>query len=212
MQLQELPRAVPRAYLRVTLCTAQLPLLAVERLMGHDGEDTWPPALAFDAFAAHSKQVLGSLLGDDELAQQGRLGQTRVAELRDAVRLETEADQARAKAEQSFSERREADGRRHEAADRRAAQRKADAERHRREAESKADADVRERESRARGLDDRRRKEIEKQGRAAKRSEIAKEREELATAKAASSVKRAARSTDDEVRATKAQRRRATKS
>src|SRR6185503_19895559 len=138
MELQ----TIPRAYVTVAFQTARVPLLTVEHYARGDTDRAWPPALAFDAFEAGVKLVVGSVLHDDVLVRQGRLGQARVGELRDALRLETEAEQQKAEAEQTFQARSEANKQKRQEAARRANQREADLERQRLEAEADADEEA----------------------------------------------------------------------
>ena len=110
---------IPRAYVGASLSTARLPLDLAARLTNHSADESWPPALAFDAFAAQVRQIVGSLIGDEKLEQQGRTGQARVAEQRDALHLRVVAEQTDAEAEAEMDGRRAAaDRRRHEAAER----------------------------------------------------------------------------------------------
>ena len=72
--------------------------------------------IAFDGVAANVEQVVGSMLRDEKLERHGRLEQARVAELRDAARLQTLAEETENEAEEAFEARREADKRKREQA------------------------------------------------------------------------------------------------
>ena len=90
MQIQHFPGAVVRASLGI----ARLPLTAVETIAGRSQDGAaWPPALVFESFKSGAKQVAGSLLGDDTLVEEGRLGQAKVAQLRKAAEMEAVAAQ-----------------------------------------------------------------------------------------------------------------------
>jgi len=68
------------------------PPRASARLRGQQPNEQWPPALAFEGLEAGVETVLGSLLRDDVLVEQGRMRQAKVAQLRKAEQLETLAD------------------------------------------------------------------------------------------------------------------------
>lgn len=107
-------RVIPRTVIGTTLQAARLPLTTLERVTGRRGNDEWPPAMAFESAEATVESMLGALLHDDELAARGRLRRTRLAKLRQAVELETLAEQERARAANELQARREETGRRRE--------------------------------------------------------------------------------------------------
>ena len=80
-------QTIPGAYVRASFRLGRLPLDLARRLTGNRGNDQWSPAIAFDSFEATAKQVVGSLLGDDELVHQGELELERVGVLRQARNL-----------------------------------------------------------------------------------------------------------------------------
>jgi uncharacterized protein with WD repeat len=119
VNVQTLPRTVITTYLSM----ARVPLTAVAKATGQQGNEQWPPALAFEGFEASVQSVLGSLLHDDELVERGRLRQAKVAQLRKAAELEAVAEAERAAAGQEFAARLDdAQAKRDEAAQRAAAQ------------------------------------------------------------------------------------------
>jgi hypothetical protein len=85
-------RSVPRTVLNTYLRAARLPLTAAERIAKQQGNEAWPPALAFESAQAGVETVVGSLLRDAELIENGRLRQAKVAKLRQAGELKTEAE------------------------------------------------------------------------------------------------------------------------
>ena len=96
---QERDRAldtIPRTAVRVTLLGLRLPICGVEVLTGQTRNASWPPAIVFGGFEAEVKQVVGAMLRDGELVEEGRVQQAKVTELRRAVELEVQADQERA--------------------------------------------------------------------------------------------------------------------
>jgi len=95
---------LPRTYVRTVLTATRLPLEAAELVLGRRPDPTWPPALAYDTFEAFTKQVIGSVLRDRALVEEGRAESMRVSHLRDAARLEVEAEQRRRQAEAKYQE------------------------------------------------------------------------------------------------------------
>lgn len=135
MNVQAIPRSIISGYLGA----ARLPLSVLARLRGEQGNDKWPPALAFEGFEGGVQTVLGSLLRDDTLLAEGRLRQAKVAQLRKAERLETLADAERAQAQEEFAERREQAERERLAASQRAQQREQQVEREAEQRKRQAD-------------------------------------------------------------------------
>lgn len=108
--LQTRVQSIPRTLVRNYFDAARLPLKAAGSVLRRgDKSAEWAPALAFDAVEANVKQVVGALLRDDELTQEGRLAQAKVAQLRKAADLETLATQAKAEADAEYRQRIEAD-------------------------------------------------------------------------------------------------------
>jgi len=202
MQLQ----TIPRTYVRTSLQISRIPLRIAERATGNEGNEQWAPVLAYDAFQANVKQVLGSLLSDAELVRQGELEQARVATLREALTLEAVAAQTKDGADRTFQDRQAAAARDRSAVQERADRREQDAETERSEAKQKAAADARSREERANRQEQKRKNDLAKAERAAKASEIANERKALAASKRATATKARAIETDKKLRATKARR------
>src|SRR3954453_6359435 len=89
---------IPRTTLRAWLAAGRVPLGVAERLFGRGAED-WPPTLAYEGFEAGGKQlgagvkqVVGSVLRDEDLVREGDLERAKVDRLRKAATLEAEAD------------------------------------------------------------------------------------------------------------------------
>jgi colicin import membrane protein len=197
---------IPRTYVKVVLRTARLPIAAAERIAGRDDDKSWPPVLAFDGLAANVEQIVGSMLRDDELERHGRLEQTRVAELRDAARLETLAEQTEEEAAHAFESRREADERKRQQAAKRAKERETAAERDKQQAKAAAEKKQAEERARAHEADREREAALAKKERAAKQASIAKERQAVDKAKAATEKKAQALDADKKIEANKARR------
>jgi len=96
---------IPRTAVRATLQGLRLPICGVEVLTGQSGNASWPPAMAFEGFEAGVKQVVGSILRDEELVDEGRIQQAKVTELRRAAELEVRADQKRAAGDRELRDR-----------------------------------------------------------------------------------------------------------
>jgi len=132
-------RNLPRTVIKTYLSAARLPLNAVAKANGQQGNEQWPPALAFEGFEASVETVLGSLLRDDTLIEAGRLRQAKVAQLRKAAELEAVADTTRTQAREEFTERREAAQAKRTQAEQRAAQREQQIEREAEQRKNKVD-------------------------------------------------------------------------
>ena len=96
---------IPRTAMKATLVGLRLPICGIEVLTGQTKNASWPPAVAFEGFEAGVKQVVGSILRDSELVEEGRLQQAKVTELRRAVDLEVQAEQKRAAGDRELRER-----------------------------------------------------------------------------------------------------------
>lgn len=134
MAVQELPRTAIRLGIRA----ARLPLSVVEVALGHQDEVEWPPAVAFDAAQAHLKLSVGGLLGDDVLAEEGRVIAAKVAKLRQAVQLENLAEERKADADDELVAARQRSAEQRKQASVTAGRRKAEAARQEQAAERKA--------------------------------------------------------------------------
>jgi hypothetical protein len=202
MQIQ----ALPRESIHLALGAARLPLTAIERMAGRSGDAEWPPALAFEAFGANVKQVVGSLLRDEVLVDEGRLQTAKVAELREAARLDAVAKQREREADTELRERRETAGDKRATAERQAAERKSQAAQRARKEAADAAEKLRREEAEAREIEQAREKEIAKKERSARATAITKEREALRSEKTATQAKAEVIELDQELRESKAMR------
>lgn len=202
MQLQEIPRAAVRAYLH----TARLPVTAAAALLRRGDQEDWPPALAFESFGASVKQILGSVLGDEELVHEGRLAQAKVGRLREAVELESIAQQREATADAQLRERHEASEHRRAQVERKAAEREAALQRQKAEEKQRADDKARKGAEAAREAEAATQKAVAKQERAARATRVSAERDALAEERRAATAKRKVTRVDKELDATKATR------
>jgi len=106
MELSTLPRNVVREALR----QMHRPIALAERVarrVGVDVPDEWLPERAFERFEGDVQRLVGSLLRDAELTEEGRRHDARAKELRRAARLEGEADAKRTAAKARFTARHE---------------------------------------------------------------------------------------------------------
>ncbi|MCU1453403.1 MAG: hypothetical protein JWN46_1549 [Acidimicrobiales bacterium] len=117
---------IPRTAVKIGLSAARLPLTAAETLLRRQGDEEWPPTLVFEGFEASIKQVVGGLLRDETLVDEGRFTAAKVDRLRHAAELDTIAEQHRAQADAELEERYQADERQRAQAEERARERKAE--------------------------------------------------------------------------------------
>jgi hypothetical protein len=203
MQLQRIPRTIVCTWLR----TARLPLDAVEAVVRRgEHDDEWPPAIAFDSFEATVKQLAGSFFHDDELTQDGRVGQARVAQLRKAVELDAVAEQRKTQADAEFQQRRQADEQHRQEVQRQADQRETALERDRAEKKRRAaeeDARKRKQSAQVETIEER---TVEREDRAARATRIAAERDALQHERKAVAAKSRVADLDEKLEDTKAAR------
>jgi len=202
MQLQEIPRTAVRMYLH----TARLPVTAAAALLRRADQEDWPPALAFESFGASLKQIVGSVLRDEELVHEGRLTQAKVGRLREAIELESIAQQHEAKADAQFRERHETNEHRRDQVERQAAEREAALQRQKTEEKQRADNKARKEAEAAREAETATQKAVAKQDRAARSTRVSVERDALAEERRAGAAKRKVTRIDKELAATKATR------
>ena len=199
---------IPRTTVRLGVAAVRFPLTATEVVLGRQGQDEWPPALAFEGLEAQVKQVAGSLLHDEVLSDEGRLLRAKVDRLRQAVGFEAEAEQRRQAAEAEFEER-------HQNAEEAKAktaqaekQRKAQIARDQAEQKRKADEAARQQAEKARKAEKDAEKVAERKARRSRAAALGAEEQALAKEKAAAERSRDAKVADTAARATKAARKR----
>lgn len=179
MSITTLQRTINRTILTASLQGLRLPLTVVERVAHKDGDQPWPPALAFEAFEAEAKKLAGSLLRDEELVQQGRLQRAKVRELADAERLEAKAEAEREAAEARLEEKRAEAERQRQQAEAKAAEREAAVKREKAAKKRQVEKAVEEREEALAKTEELRERVLTAQERAAKRTRLAAEAEAL---------------------------------
>jgi hypothetical protein len=203
MQLQQIPRTIVCTWLR----TARLPLDAVEAVVRRGEHDVeWPPAIAFDSFEAMVKQLAGSIFHDDELTQDGRIAQARVAQLRKAVELDAVAEQRKKQADVEFEQRRQADEQHRQEVQKQAEQREAALERERAEKKRRAAEEDARKRNQAAQLEKIEEKKVEREDRAARAARISAERDALQHERKAVAAKNRVTDLDEKLEDTKVAR------
>jgi hypothetical protein len=203
--------SLTRTVVRTWLSTAKLPITLAESTLHRNGRrDEWPPVVAFDAFEAGFKQVVGSLVRDPELVKEGRLERERVTRLRAAADLESLAESRQEEADAEFRARREADEDRLRRIDEEAeARRQAEARRLQEEKE-RAEHKAARKAQTAKKAEVASTKAVEKADRAARSVRVSAEKEALAEERQAVAAKKAVKQIDRELQSTKSARRKAT--
>lgn len=200
MQVQQLPGKVVGTCLQAL----RLPVSAAEMVLRRGRHDeAWEPALAFDSFGANVKKLVGSVMGDTQLAEQATLEQAEVTQSRRAALLEAEAEARKARADADLRERVKADEQLKEQASESAqrSQARLDEESERRQehldtaAEAKAQA--------AAKAESAAKKAVARQERAARATRLAAEQEALAEERRAIEAKGEVLDLDAELEASK---------
>jgi hypothetical protein len=202
VNIQKLPRTVVTTYLNA----ARVPLNAVAKARGQQGNEQWPPALAFEGLEANVETVLGSLLRDETLVEAGRLRQAKVAQLRKAAELETIADTKRAQAQEEFTERRELAEQKRTQAAQRAEQREQQLEREAAQRKQQVEQKAAKKAAAARQAKAAQDKAIDRRERAVTTQALAKESEALEVQEKALDAAETVEVIDDTLEGTKAER------
>ena len=199
---------ITRTVVRTWLVTARLPItLAESTLRRGDHTDEWPPALAFGAFGASVKQVVGALTHDKTLASEGRLEQVQITQLRKAVELESIADARQSEADAELRARLDADKQRMSEIDAQARARQ-DAEESRSQEEARrAEQKAKKKAVVAQKAEAESLKAVERVDRSARATRVNVERKAVAKQRGAVVAKKAAAKVDSKLEATRAARR-----
>jgi hypothetical protein len=70
----------------------RIPVSAAERLARQQGNESWPPSLAFERLEAKVEGAAGIVLRDDELLQAATLREAKIAKLKEAQTLKAASD------------------------------------------------------------------------------------------------------------------------
>jgi len=186
------------------LAAARLPLTVAEVTLRHGAQqEEWPPSIAFDAFGATVKEVVGSLAHDETLVDEGRLTRAKVDELRRSAELEMRADALQESADEQLSQRLEDDAARRDAAARRAEARKRTARQAKADAKRKADERLEREKQRAAKADKATKAAMERRERAVRAQRATAERTALADEREALAAKDAVRRITEELETTR---------
>jgi hypothetical protein len=181
MNIQTLPRLVVEGYFR----TARLPLTAIQRVAQQQGNEQWPPGLAFESFEAGVETMVGALLRDPALLDKGRLRQAKLTQLRRASELEAMAAVERERADEQLANREEQLAEQRDEAQRRADQRTRELERQAELHERKVAAKAAKKATAARRTKAAQDASIDSRERVARSAALAEESRALGTAKQA---------------------------
>jgi hypothetical protein len=193
------PAIATQAYLRL----ARLPLTAAQQLTGHRADEQWPPTMAFETFEAGVESLVGSLVGDEGLTHSAQVRRAKLAKLREAAVLRTQAAQTRQQADETFQARREASEQQREKAVRKAEQREADVERQAEKGEQAAKEKAAKKTAAARKAKAKQNEVIERQERAAKLDALDAEAKALQAAKEAVDAEATVEVIEDTIEGTK---------
>lgn len=197
---------IPRTMVRTGLQAARIPLTTLEQMVHRDKEAQWPPAMLFDGWAAGVKQVVGAVLRDHELVDEGRLEQSKVLELRRAGALEATADERRTRADAEFQRRQERDQQRRDEVASKAAERAADIEREAAEKQRRAERAKRQKAAAARRVEQSTKQAVASSARRSTRKAISAERSALSTTRRALAADAKVAQLDGRIKANKAAR------
>lgn len=98
---------LPRQVVKLGFQSARLPLTIAERVVERTGLDmsAWPPVIAYDSAEGQAKQVLGQILRDEGLVDEGIRQQAAARHRAGAEVLSTEAEEIRRSADTRLEER-----------------------------------------------------------------------------------------------------------
>lgn len=202
MHINDVSRGVTKTWLRVV----RLPVDGAAAVLNRGDRESWGPSVAYEGFAASVKRAAGSITGDHALVEEGKLQQARVRKLRDAVELETRAEERRLEADAELRERREAAEQRQIEADQRARQQEQQLERQRAEEKQRAQAKAAEKSAAAARASASRKKVVEAQERAARETRVEAETEAVAEKRRAVEVRGQALDLENAIEANKERR------
>jgi hypothetical protein len=199
---------ITRTMVRTWLKTARLPITLAESTL-HRGENTeeWPPALAFGAFESGVKQVVGSLIRDRDLANEGRVERAQVAQLRKASELDAIAEVREVEADAELRARQVADAQRAESIEAEADARREAEARRRDDEKRRAEEKARRAETVGRKADAETAKSVARAERSARTTRVEVERKAVAKKRGAVAAKKAATKVEKRLEATKSVRR-----
>jgi membrane protein involved in colicin uptake len=181
--------AVARPIVSLGFGVARVPVDLLASVTGNGGNREWGPTLAFDSVEATVRQVLGSVLGDPDLAAQGQVKDARVQQHGEAAEREQAADARREVADERFRERRQRDQQEREDVRRREQQRKEELEQERQQREQQARQREQERKEQAERDKAKADERIDQHEHEAKKTRVAAESEAVAAEREAAERK-----------------------
>jgi len=185
---------------------ARLPISVAARLTGHEGDRTWPPALALEIAGAALAGFVAGVTGDRELGEEAARRRDAVRELRRASALEVVADAERADADDRLARRRSEARSERTRATRDAGARRAAAKRTAEQRETAAARAEGERRKAARKVEDQQTANAARTARAERLEELEVEEVAVTTAKRAAAKRNRAKAADAGVRASRSRR------
>lgn len=179
MELATIPRAVVCQGLR----SLRLPLDVAEsvaRAAGVDVDDRWAPSVAFEGLEGETKRLVGTLMGDVELLEQGLRQRARVEELRQSAHMRGVAQGTRAEADARLRRSRRVAKEQHEAIAEAAREAVQGAEEQRRQGRERVRRQAEQRRQVADRAEEKRLEIVEEIGRVARDRQLREETEALA--------------------------------
>ena len=201
MQIQELPRTAVRTGFRA----ARLPLTVAETVFRRD--DEWAPTRAYETVEGRLKQVMGRVVRDDGLVEEGILEQAKTAQLGKAAALESSAEREKEAADAAFEQRRKADEAERERVAEQAAERKRAAEQDRVRKQQRVEAKAAQKARASQEAKARSEEAVAKQERSARKATVKAERQAVHDERQAVEAEKDVRKADDRLDAAKTARR-----
>ena len=203
MKIEEFPRTAVDQWLRLV----RLPLTAVEGVArrGKDNAE-WPPAVAFERVESTVRQLVGSLVGDEELVQKAQLQRAKADELAKAAQERAKAEQRKQAADAGLAQREKQADKAKDRVEREEQQQKAQVEQQRKQAEHQVQKQTAKRKEAARKTDQARKKVVAAADNKAERRRVDAEADALSKEEQALQAKRVSMALEDAVEATKAVR------
>jgi hypothetical protein len=197
-----------RRLVQLCLQGLRLPVTTAEIVSGHRGDPDWPPTLAYEAVEARAKQMIGTLLGDRQLAAEGKLREAKLDRLEQAAVLEAEAEEARRRAQDRQAEREERIDQTRQAVRRRQESKKEETQRQAAAKKQQARRAARRRQEATEEIAGAREDILERRRRADARRQLTDEELAVAGERRALESEREAQAVDEALEAKRAQRRR----
>jgi hypothetical protein len=181
--------AVPRTIVSLGFGAARVPVDLLAQVTGNGNNREWGPTLAFDSVEATVRGLLGSLLGDPELAAQGHVKEARVQQRTEAAERDRAADARREVADDRMQRRREEDQQEREQVRDQAQEQKQQLEEQRRQRAQEAEEREEKRKEQARRDEQKAQERADEHAQEAHRTRVAEESEAVAAEREAAQRK-----------------------